>query len=399
MSPIRKVISTLNPPAQAGQALKGTFATSSLLSTPPLEPVPPAREGRGVKQISKFLVIFLVLPAFIACKKQTTSLQTDLSTPVSVMDIKSGTIETFINATGTVMATHETTLLSEMAGKYFPAVNPATGKPYKLGDQVKKGEVLIRIEDEEYENNIAIDARKLNLEISEQEFKKQETLYDKGGVTLRELRNSEVSYINSRYDYESAMLRLAKMKISSPFDGVIVDLPYYTPGTKINSGSAMVTLMAYKKMYMEINLPEKNLQEIKAGQDIYITSYVFPQDTLKGRVAEISPAISKETRTFKCKLEIDNPALILRPGMFVKADIITLHKSDVILIPKEYVLSDARGKRVFTVQQQTARESRITTGLENETMVEVVNGLEIDQKLVIKGFETLRDRAKVNVIQ
>jgi multidrug efflux pump subunit AcrA (membrane-fusion protein) len=85
--------------------------------------------------------------------------------------------------------------------------------------------------------------------------------------------------------------------------------------------------------------------------------------------------------------------------MFVKADIVTQHKDSIITIPKEYVLSDARGKRVFIVQQQTARERRITTGLENQEMVEVVDGLEPNQRLVVQGFETLRDRAKVKVIQ
>ena len=347
----------------------------------------------------KFLTLLLILTVFLSCNRQSESIQTDLSIPVSVMDVKTGTIETFINSTGTVMATHETTLLSEMAGKFFPSTNPSTGKPYKLGDQVRKGNVIITIEDEEYENNIAIDARKLNLEISEQEFKKQETLYEKGGVTLRELRNSEVQFINSRYDFESAMIRLSKMKITAPFDGVIVDLPYFTTGTKINTGASMVTLMAYRHLYMEINLPEKNMGDIKTGQQVYVTSYVFPNDTLKGIVAEISPVVSKETRTFKCKLDISNPDLKLRPGMFVNSDIVIQRKTDVILIPKEYVLSDARGKRVFVVQQQTARERRITTGLENQEMVEVTNGLEVNLKLVIKGFETLRDRAKVNVIQ
>lgn len=343
--------------------------------------------------------IFITLFSFIACNRQAETIQTDLSLPVSVMDVALGTIETFINSTGTVMATHETTLMTEMAGKYKLAVNPATGKPYKLGDRVKKDNIILTIEDEEYENNIAIEARKLNLEISEQEFKKQENLYEKGGVTLRELRNSEISLINSRYDYKGALLKLDKMKVKIPFDGVIVDLPYYTPGTKVNSGTSVVTIMAYSQMYMEINLPEKNLQEINTGQHVYITSYVFPNDTLNGVVAEISPAVNKETRTFKCKLEISNPDLKLRPGMFVKADIVTFNKSDIIVIPKEYIISDARGKRVFIVQQQTARERRISTGLESQLMVEVTNGLETNEKLVIKGFETLRDRAKVNIIQ
>ena len=335
----------------------------------------------------------------LSCNRQTDTVETDLAIPVSVMDIKTGSIETYINTTGTVMATHETEMMSEMAGAYFLARNPVTGRPFKLGDPVKEGQTIIRLEDEEYENNIAIESKRLNLEISEQEFEKQESLYEKGGVTLRELRNSEVSFMNARYDYENALLQLEKMNVAAPFDGVIVDLPYYTTGTRVSSGQVMVKLMAYRNMYMEINLPEKNMQQVQTGQDVYITSYVFPDDTLSGEVAEISPAISTETRTFKVKLLVDNPDLKLRPGMFVKADIVTQHKDSIITIPKEYVLSDARGKRVFIVQQQTARERRITTGLENQEMVEVVDGLEPNQRLVVQGFETLRDRAKVKVIQ
>ena len=62
--------------------------------------------------------------------------------------------------------------------------NPQTGKPFKMGDRVKEGQVIIRLEDEEYENSIAIESAKLNLEISEEEYNKQKSLYEKGGVTL-----------------------------------------------------------------------------------------------------------------------------------------------------------------------------------------------------------------------
>lgn len=344
-------------------------------------------------------ILFLVPVLLLSCNRQTETVETDLAIPVSVMDIKTGTIETYVNTTGTVLATHETELTSEMAGIYRPATNPSTGKPFKLGDQVKNGQVVIHIDDEEYKNNIAIESKKLNLEISEQEFQKQQSMYDLGGLTLRELRSAEVSFINAKYDYENALIRLSKMKIVAPFEGVIVDLPYYTPGTRISTGQSMVKLMAYRNMYLEVNLPEKNLLDVKTGQNVYITSYVFSEDTLAGQVSEISPAISTETRTFKCKLLVDNPRLLLRPGMFVKADIVTQHKSDVITIPKEYILSDSRGKRVFIVQQLTANERRIVTGLENNEVVEVVRGLEPNQRLVIQGFETLRDRAKVKVIQ
>lgn len=352
-----------------------------------------------MKIIIKPIVLLLFPVTLLSCNRPTNTTSTDLEIPVSVMDIKTGTIETFVNTSGTVMAIRETELMSEMAGTYILINNPATGNPFKLGDQVKEGQVIIQLEDQEYENGIAIDSKKLNLDISEQEYQNQQSLYEKGGITLRDLRNSQVAYINAKYDYESAKIRLAKMKIKSPFNGVIVDLPYYTPGTRVNSGQSMVKLMAYKNMYLEVNLPENNLQSVKTGQKVYITSYVFPGDTLSGMVSEISPAISTETRTFKCILLVDNPKLKLRPGMFVKADIVTQHKSNVIIIPKEYILSDSKGKRVFIVQQLTAHEKKIKTGLENQDMVEITSGLEQNQRLVIKGFETLRERAKVKVIQ
>ena len=67
-----------------------------------------------------------------------------------------------------------------MAGNYFLQNNPATGRPFKLGDRVTQGQTIIKFENEEYENNLAMTSVKLNLEISEQEYEKQKSLYEKG---------------------------------------------------------------------------------------------------------------------------------------------------------------------------------------------------------------------------
>ena len=111
-----------------------------------------------------------------------------------------------------------------MSGLYKLQINPKTGRPFKLGDLVSKGQLIIHLEDKEYENGIAIDAKELSLEIAEQEQSKQKALYEKGGVTLSEMRNTEVKVTNARYDLENARINLEKMNIKAPFDGVIVDL-------------------------------------------------------------------------------------------------------------------------------------------------------------------------------
>ena len=348
---------------------------------------------------NKLFILFLGAFAAVSCGNRETSVSTDLAIPVSVEDVKPGSIEKTINTTGTLLATKEVTINSEVAGSYHLGTNPRTGKKFALGDIVEKGQVIVDFTDEEYINGIAIESKKLNLDISEQEFKKQESLYNKGGVTQREYRNSEVSFIDAKYSYERAQLQLAKMKVCAPFKGVITDLPYFTEGTKLTSGQAMFSMMDYSKMLMDVNLPEKYISEVAINQMVRIMNYTLPNDTLSGSVSQLSPAISTETRTFKGSLTIENPELKLRPGMFAKADIVIARKDSVIVIPKDIIISNQRGKSVFVVDQGTAEEKRITLGYESQDQAEVTSGLKYNDRIVVKGFETLRNRSKVKIIK
>lgn len=331
------------------------------------------------------------------CANRPQEAPNDIATQVSVIELKKGSISKLINTTGTVQPTYGVTLNSEMNGRYKLQINPQTGKPFKMGDKVTKGQLIIKLEDKEYENGIAIDAKKLSLEIAQQEQSKQKALYDKGGVTMSEMRNTEVKVTNARYDYENAQLNLEKMKVKAPFDGVIVDLPHYTTDVRVEQGKPVVGLMAYGKTYMNINLPESAIRYVKEAQPVYITHYTLPGDTLKGKISEISPAISAETRTFKGTILIDNDQLKLRPGMFAKANIIVDRADSSIIISKDIVLSNHNQKYVFIVEKNVAKVRNIATGLEDENNIEVVGGLGVNDNLVVKGFETLKDNSKVKI--
>ncbi len=342
----------------------------------------------------------LSLPLLLTmCNNRESYYNKDVALPVSVMKVTYGSIEDLINTSGTVMPDKEVLVKNEVAGKYHLQINPATGRPYKLGDKVTEGALIVQLEDKEYENNLNIASKKLNMEISRQEYQKQKSLFEKGGVTLRDLRNSEVAMINAKNDYENAVLRLEKLKVKAPFTGYVVDLPQYTGGVRVAAGQDMFRLMDFRKMYMEVNLPEKYMPKVKLRQQVRITNYVIREDTLTGIITGISPALSTETRTFQVKMSIDNPRLKLRPGMFVKADIILQRKDSVIVIPKKYILAENGRKRVFIVDNGLAHDIKIQTGIENIREAEVVSGLDENMSLVIKGFETLRNRSKVKVIQ
>jgi|SRR5690554_661663 RND family efflux transporter MFP subunit len=347
----------------------------------------------------RILLSTLIIALLTACGNTPQSSQSEIETPVSVQELKKGSISRLINTTGTALATYSTELTAEMNGFYNLQTNSSTGKPYKLGDRVKKGQLIIRLEDKEYENGIAIESKKLSLEIAEQEQSKQTALYEKGGVTLSEMRNTEVRVTNARYDLENAALSLQKMEVRAPFDGVIVTLPHYTPQSRVTQGSEMVGLMAYSRMYMEINLPESAIEYVQSNQPVHITHYTLPDDTIKGEISELSPAISTETRTFNGKVLIDNNQLKLRPGMFVKADIVVNRADSAIIIPKEVVFSRRNRKYVYIVERNTAILRDIQTGLEDENNMEVTQGLNENDNLIIRGYETLRENSRVKVLK
>jgi len=352
-----------------------------------------------MKRFHQFIALLALIGASTACNNQPTNTTSELAVPVSVNDIKPRSIEKIINTTGTLSATKTTVLKTEMTGDYKLMVNPKTHRPFALGDLVENGQVIIQLEDAEYVNSISYDSKKLNLEISEQNMKKQQSLFEKGGVTQLDYRNSEVSYTNAKYDFEKANLLMAKMKVVSPFKGVITDLPAFTNGTQVASGTAAVSLMDYSIMTIEVNLPEKYISDVKIDQPVRIMNYTIPNDTLKGMVKELSPAISTETRTFKGIVEVGNPELKLRPGMFAKADIVLARHDSVVVIPKNIIISGQRGKSVFIVENGTANEKRITLGFESQNDAEITSGLKKNDRLVIKGFETLKNRSKVKIVK
>ncbi len=352
-----------------------------------------------MKPFYQFLALITFVGATAACNNQQTNTTTELAVPVSVSDIKPKSIEKVINTTGTLNATKTTVIKTEMAGKYKLLINPRTRRPFALGDVVENGQVIVQLEDAEYVNGVGLESKKLNLEITEQTMKKQQSLYEKGGVTQLDYRNSEVNYTNAKDAFEKANIQLAKMKVSAPFKGVITNLPATTNGTQIASGAEVFSLMDYSLMTVEVNLPEKYINEVAIDQLVRIMNYTLPNDTLPGSVKELSPAISTETRTFKGIVQVANPDLKLRPGMFAKADIVLARKDSVIVIPKEIIISNQRGKSVFIVDNGTAIEKRITIGYESQSEAEITSGLKKNDRLVIKGFETLKNRSKVKIVK
>ena len=345
----------------------------------------------------KSLLLFILI--ICACQSDESNLSSDIVVPVSVEEITLKPIQQFVSTTGTVEAIKEAVLITESTGYYHLAVDSKNNRPITMGSSVKKDQIIVELNNPELESTIKIESQKLNLDISKREFEKQQSLYEKGGVTLRELKNAERTYIDAQYNFDNAKIQLDKLKITAPFDGILVDLKYITENTKVETNTEIGKIMDYSQLFTEVNLPHREMTRVNIDQKVRVMNYAFPEDTLWGKVTQLAPAIDPSSRTFKVTILIDNPELTVRPGMFMQIEIIVAAKEEAIVIPKSVIIYRRGEKRIFVVEKGAALERVVSTGLENREQIEIVDGLKKNERLVIKGFETLRHRSKVKIIR
>ncbi len=351
-------------------------------------------------RLTQFSFLFVAMALMLAgCGNDGPDVDVESAIPVRIEQVTKQPMRAYAFATGTVLAANDATLTALQSGYYRPQTNPRTGKPFAMGDKVKQGEAIVVFLNPEFEYSVAFDSKKLNYEMSQSEFEKQKSIYDKGGITLRELTDAERTAIDARYAYDNATIQLAKLKIVAPFDGFIVDLPYFSKNQLVEAGSLIAQVMDYSTLHSDITLPGSEMGQVKPDQQALITNYNKPDDTLIGRVTQVSPALDPDSRMFKVALEVANDDLLLRAGMFVKIDIIVEEKDSTLVIPKDIILDNRGNKQVFVVQKGVAAERTLETGLSNRTDIEVIGGLEENDQLVVEGFETLRDRSRVKVVK
>ena len=118
---------------------------------------------------SNLVGVIALLIVCYACGGDRSNQSSETTTPVWVEDVRPRTIEEYVTTTGTAKAVKTGEIKSEMNGAYRLQKNPVTGRPYRLGDIVEAGAVIIRLENKEYENNVQLESKKLQIQITEKE--------------------------------------------------------------------------------------------------------------------------------------------------------------------------------------------------------------------------------------
>lgn len=179
-----------------------------------------------------------------------------------------------------------------------------------------------------------------------------------------------------------AQEKLADYFICAPFDGVVANIDIKN-GDSVSAGTAIATLIT-KQRIAEISLNEVDVAKIKIGQKATLIFDAVPDLNITGEVTEIDilGTVTQGVVTYNVKIVFDTQDERVKPGMSVSAAIVTDAKQDVLLVPNSAVKSNGNGQYVEILVNNLPQSQSVETGLSNDTMTEILNGLQEGEQVI-----------------
>ena len=308
--------------------------------------------------------------------------------PVEIVAVETGTISDYI----LLSANLETEKMADV----FSRVQGLVEQAYvEEGDFVKKGQVLLSLEDDEYK--LAEEKAALTYEKQKSDFERIEQMYKQSLLSIEEFEQAKFTMKGLEVDWKQAKLNLSYTRITAPISGVVGDR-LIKPGDRIQPTSKLFTVINTQEMIAVVYAPEKQLGTVRKDQKAYVTSDHLENEKFEGWIKRVSPVVDPQSGTFKITIGVNNKNSKLRAGMFVNTHIITATHEDAVLIPKKAIVYENEGMNVFVVRDSIASKVILKVGFQDHEKVESLEGIRAGDKIIVVGQAGLKDGAKVRVV-
>jgi len=354
--------------------------------------------------IRLFLLAIAILGMFCGCDRSPGEAPAPQpSAPpavaVQVAPVTKGGITRSITLPGEIKPFQTATLYAKVTG-YLKTI--AVDK----GDAVKEGTLLAEIEAPEL---LADRARyKAELAVARIDYKRLNEAQAKAPDLVVPL---SVDAAKARFDVATADLERAETllqftKISAPFSGVVtrrlVDPGAFIPAASAGSSpqnAALLTLMDFNTVRLQVAVPESESPLVAKGQPVQLTVDGLPGRAFEGKVTRFAYALDDASKTMLTEIELPNPKLELRPGMYATVKVGIERREDVLLVPAEALVREKAGAFVFTVEDNKAKKTPVKVGFGDGTKFEIVSGVKAGDPVILVGSRALSDGQAVNVTE
>jgi len=233
----------------------------------------------------------------------------------------------------------------------------------------------------------------------------------KEGATREERQALRAQVNQAKAALELARIRLSYARVTSPITGTVSER-FLDPGNLAVPSKPLFRIVHMDPVKVIVYFPENLIEYMAPGVDAQLTVAAYPDTIFQGKIAKLSPTLDPETRMFYAEIVVPNKQGLLRPGMFTRVKFSVDPHPNALLVPKEAVLyrEEYRGNAasasgqvskkhyLFVADQGRARMRTVVLGHESGTTVEVAEGLNPDERIVVRGMHQLKDGAKIKVM-
>ena len=298
-----------------------------------------------------------------------------------------GNFSHYVEITGSVLSKKNVNISAEVSGRVQEILAVE-------GRQVRKGDVLVIVDAESIESNIAEVEKQL--ELANIIFEKQKRLWDQRiGTEIQFLEAKNRKEILEK-NLASISLQKDKTTIRAPFDGTVEEVSIRL-GELVQPGSPIINFIGESDLYIEGDVSERYVGVISRGDSVEIK---FPSidRQLKTTITAVGGVIDPNNRTFKIEAYLPRGEKV-KPNMISIITIKDYENKGAVTVPTNLILQDNEGEYVFIVENQTAQKAYIKRGQTFQGQTEVLEGLKGDEVLVNKGFREVGDNFKVTIAQ
>ena len=260
------------------------------------------------------------------------------------------------------------------------------------GDRVKAGQVLVRLDGERL--RLEMLSAKANLERAQKEFERNSDLHDRGLVSTAMFEGLKYDLASLEATYDLTRLNFGYSNVRATISG-IVSLRMIKPGENLTAGQTTFRITDTAELIAYLQIPQAELPKFVSGHSASVDVASMPEQRFAATISRISPTIDARNGTFRATASINNADGALAPGMFGRFRIAYETHANALLIPAQAIIDEDDQTTVYVVSNGEVFRRVVKTGIENDGLVEVLDGLNSDEHVVVVGHSGLRDGSKV----
>lgn len=308
--------------------------------------------------------------------------------PVTIAQVGIAPVSSYISATANLVAEQEVKIVAESEGRIAQLL-------VDEGAYVRRGQPLATLVRDDAQ--IALAKATVRANNARVAYQRAREMMSKELISKGDYDKAVLEKDVAEQELAEARWRVGKTTIRAPFDGRLTER-MVNQGQHLRPGDALFTVTDFDPLVARLYLPERDVHSLRQGMPVRIRMKSAGEIAFQGRIRQIAQTVDPATGTVKVTVEAVKPPATVRSGAFVNVDIVRETRAAATVAPREAIVRELRDSHVFVAEGNVAKKRRVTLGLEEQNVVQILSGVKAGERVIVAGQGNLRDGSQIKVL-